>query len=261
MNCATCKSFNENRCSLLNIPVNENFGCLSFEQKELPKQDSGLTVLIKFPTRERQQQFFTTLNKAQKMRTMANTRFLITLDEDDKVMNSPQVKKVLDMWGNLKYVYGHSTGKVNAINRDMEQAGNWDILLLLSDDMHVSQQGYDKIITEHFRKYFPTLDGVLWMNDGHTGRKLNTICCLGKKYYERFGYIYNNVYKSLFCDNEFTEVSQKLRKYFYLDQVLIEHKHPMNTRTTPMDNLYKKNDSFFQIDKKLFFYRKANGFI
>lgn len=215
-----------------------------------------MNLLIKFPSRERPQQFFNVLNKAQNLRELEGTRFLITLDSNDASMNNGECIDILNMWGNLKYIFGESKNKVDAINRDMAEAGEWDILLLLSDDMHPIVKGYDKTISELFEQHFPDTDGVLWMNDGFVGKKLNTIVCMGRKYFERFNFIYNPVYKSLFCDNEFTDISVKLNKYFYTDQVLIEHQHPMNRRGIGMDNLYRKNDRHFQSDKKLYFYRR-----
>lgn len=215
-----------------------------------------LTVLIKFPTRERPNQFFNVLNKSQKLRGLTTTKYLITLDTNDASMNCKQSKDVMNMWGNLKYYFGESNNKIEAVNRDMEHSGEWDIILLLSDDMLPVVHGYDKIITELFKKYFPDTDGVLWINDGHTGRKLNTLVCMGRKYFERFNFIYNPVYKSLFADNEFTDISVKLNKVYYHDQVLIEHRHPMNVKGVQSDSLYRRNDAHFFTDRKLYFYRR-----
>ena len=52
------------------------------------------------------------------------------------------------------------------------------------------------------------------------------MCILGKKYYERFGYIYSPEYKSVWCDNEFMDVSKLLGKVTYFDEVIIRHEHP-----------------------------------
>lgn len=212
-----------------------------------------LSILIKFPSRERPQKFFEVLNRAQKFRELTTTKFLVTLDENDVTMNNDNAKKTLAMWGNLQVMYGKSQGKVDAINRDMEHAKDFDIILLLSDDMYVSK-GYDRIITEHFIKHFPDTDGVLWINDGYTHQTINTICCMGRDYYERFGFIYNPIYKSLFCDNEYTDIFKKLNKFHYVPEVLIEHRHPMTVgvKIARMDNLYRRNDAYYMTDKKTY---------
>lgn len=224
---------------------------------------SDLKLLVKIPSRERKEKFFNVLNLAQRNRELTTTRFLITLDSNDPVMNSAMTQKTLGMWGNLKYVYGESKSKVDAINRDMDQAGDFDILLLLSDDMVPVTKSYDKIICEAFEKHFPDTDGVLWLNDGHVGKKLNTSVCMGRKYFERDNFIYNPAYKSLFCDNEFTDVSIRRQKVFYMEKVLIEHRHPMTVgpRIAPMDNLYRKNDVHYHADHKTYLHRKNNGLV
>ena len=51
--------------------------------------------------------------------------------------------------------------------------------------------GYDTVIKEKMTLHYADTDGVLWFNDGHQEKKLNTLCILGKKYYDRFGYIYH----------------------------------------------------------------------
>lgn len=215
-----------------------------------------MRLLIKYPSRERPREFFAVLNKAQKNRMMDTTRFLVTLDSNDASMNNKATKGVMDNWGNLEYIFGDSEGKISAINRDMDRSGEWDVLLLLSDDMHPIVNGYDKIICNAMKEHFPDLDGVLWLNDGYTAQRLNTIVCIGREYYNRFGFIYNPAYKSLFADNEFTDLSVRSGRVHYIQRVLIEHRHPMNVRGVLMDNLYKRNDAYFYQDRRLYYFRK-----
>jgi hypothetical protein len=77
-------------------------------------------------------------------------------------------------------------------------------------------------MTEHY----PDTDGVLWFNDGYQGNRLNTLCILGKKYYDRFNYIYHPDYISVWCDNEFMDVANLLGKQIYFDDIIIRHEHP-----------------------------------
>jgi hypothetical protein len=83
--------------------------------------------------------------------------------------------------------------------------------------------GYDSALRDNMEHYFPDTDGVLWFNDGFQKHNLNTLCILGRKYYQRFGYIYHPAYKSLWCDNEFTVVASLLKKQLYFDKVIIRH--------------------------------------
>jgi hypothetical protein len=186
-----------------------------------------MRLLIKFPTRNRKSKFFNVLEQYQTLcEDIENTFFLITLDNDDEEMNSPEVVNIFSTFKNIKYVYGDSTSKIHAINRDLETENEWDIVLLASDDMTPKVKGYDNIIRNKMKEHYPDTDGILWFNDGHQGTTLNTLSILGKKYYERFNYIYYPEYKSMWSDNEFMLVGNILEKQTYFDEVIIEHEHP-----------------------------------
>jgi hypothetical protein len=73
--------------------------------------------------------------------------------------------------------------------------------------------------------YFPDLDGALHYSDGYQKNKLITLSILGRKLYDYFGYIYHPDYKSLYCDNEFTQEVYRLDKVKYIDHVIIKHEH------------------------------------
>jgi hypothetical protein len=219
-----------------------------------------MKILVKFPTRGRTFKFFNVLKTYQTMcDDLSNMIFLITLDNDDKLMNNPDVINILKTFENIKYIYGDSKSKIDAVNRDMETETDWDILLLASDDMIPKIKGYDTIIRNQMSKLYPDTDGVLWFNDGHQGNKLNTLCILGKKYYQRFNYIYQPEYKSLWADNEFMDVANLLGKQTYFPEIIIKHEHPdigFGSRDTiHLDN--SKNDYF---DRNLYLKRKLINF-
>jgi len=219
-----------------------------------------MKLLIKFPTRGRKNKFFTVLKQYQKLcEDIDNTFFLITLDNDDKEMNSLEVEDIFNTFKNLKYVYGDSTSKIHAVNRDIETVDEWDIVLLASDDMAPKVKGYDNIIRNKMREHYPDTDGVLWFNDGHQGNNLNTLCILGKKYYERFNYIYHPEYKSVWSDNEFMLVGDILKKQIYFDEVIIEHEHP-DWGYGRRDNIHIVNSMNESHDRNLFVSRKQNNF-
>jgi hypothetical protein len=219
-----------------------------------------MKLLIKFPTRGRKNKFFTVLKQYQKLcEDIDNTFFLITLDNDDEEMNSPEVEDIFKTFKNLKYVYGDSTSKIHAVNRDIETVDEWDIVLLASDDMTPKVKGYDNIIRNKMREHYPDTDGVLWFNDGHQGNNLNTLCILGKKYYERFNYIYHPEYKSVWSDNEFMLVGDILKKQTYFDEVIIEHEHP-DWGYGRRDNIHIVNSMNESHDRNLFVNRKQNNF-
>ena len=181
--------------------------------------------------------------------------FNFVVDIDDETMNTISI---LETAKNYKLMISDNKSKIEAIN-NMPKNIEWDILLLISDDMIPQVNGWDNIIREDMQKYYPDLDGVLWYNDGYAGNRLNTLVCMSRKYYERFGYIYHPAYKSLYADNEFMEVANKLGKQTYIDNVIIKHEHPANTGK-PYDERYRITESFYQEDKTTYEKRKLAGF-
>lgn len=228
-----------------------------------------MKLVIAIPTRQRKEKFFQCLRIAQEKISNPETRFHVVADSDDVVMTHDNTKKVLAMYGNLTTTYGKSDSKIGAVNRCAKEARDWDVLLLLSDDMVCLQKGFDQEIIDAMQLHHPDTDGALWFSDGNENYKpstkdLNTIICIGRKYYERFGYLYHPAYKSFFSDNEYTEVGKSLGKLTRIDKVLIEHQHPLfnagQRAKVKSDVLYMKNDRHWQEDEKVYFARKADGF-
>ena len=219
-----------------------------------------MKLLIKFPTRNRKNKFFKVLRQYQNLcEDLDNTYFLITLDNDDESMNSSDVEDIFNTFKNVKVIYGTSNSKIHAVNRDIELVNDWDIVLLASDDMTPKVKGYDNIIRNKMKEFYSDTDGILWFNDGHMGNKLNTLCILGKKYYDRFGYIYHPEYKSVWSDNEFMLVGNILGKQTYFEQVIIEHEHP-DWGYGNRDEIHQNNSKNENQDKLLFTKRKDNNF-
>jgi GR25 family glycosyltransferase involved in LPS biosynthesis len=140
----------------------------------------------------------------------------------------------------------------------MDVFNDWDIVLLASDDMIPQIEGYDDIIREEMKNNHKSTDGVLWFHDGYR-TDLNTLCILGKKYYDRFGYIYNPEYSSLWCDNEFTEVANNLGKQVYINNCIIRHEH-LIWIGGQNDHLATRNEKFYGEDFKIYEKRKSDNF-
>jgi hypothetical protein len=235
-----------------------------------------MKLLVKFPTRGRPDKFFTVLDRyyyGAKRKDL--TSFLVTCDLDDASMNNDAVRQKLQGYKNLAVIYGNSKSKIEAVNADMIHAPEYDIILLASDDMVPEEKGYDEIIRQKMTDLYPDTDGVLWFFDGYR-RDFNTLCILGKKYFERFGYIYHPSYKSFWCDNEFTDVANQLGKQTFIDKVIIRHIHPdwiqrdqitakiyeniHKTGGTGIDQTFMKNLPFEQLDARNYKQRKELGF-
>ena len=217
-------------------------------------------ILVKFPSRGRPEKLKTAFLKYVEMATNpSKISFLISLDEDDQTLTKTMQIVLKKLFPRVTITVGPPCGKIGAVNRDMDNAGDYDILLLASDDMIPVVHGYDEQIRTNMQKHYPDTDGVLFFNDGYRGNNLNTLCILGKKYYERFGYIYHPSYKSEYCDNEFMEVAASLGKQTYFPEVIIKHEHPLWTQNTK-DKTYQENDKYVNQDRDNYLQRKMNGF-
>lgn len=223
-----------------------------------------MNILVKLPTRSRPAAALQIINDYNHMAdNRSSIRFVVSCDTDDESMNNAQMIRTLAAYPNVVVVFGQSLSKIHAINRDFQHFGtDYDICVLASDDMHCQVKGWDTILKVEMATHFPDTDGVLWHWDGdpNTRGKLNTMCIMGRKAIDRFGYIYNPEYTSLWCDNEFTEVWSALGKQFYSDDILFRHVHFSNTTGLQPDALMKKTQSFYFQDEAVYKNRKQRNF-
>ncbi len=219
-----------------------------------------MNVLVKFPTRGRSARFLGAFKKyvafAKSFRQM---QFVITIDDDDAGMHDRALVSFLESFPNVRVCSGRPEGKISAVNRDIDKLLPWDILVLASDDMIPHVLGYDEIIRKRMAEHYPDTDGVLFFNDGYQGSRLNTLCILGRKYYERFGYIYYPGYRSTWCDREFMEVAYRLGRQTYFDDVIIRHEHP-DWGHGEADEIHEANHANLSHDRALYEARKALNF-
>ena len=112
---------------------------------------------------------------------MNKIKIIVSLDNDDTecILN---IHKYSSIHPSIDVCVGSSSGKVNAINRDIPDPSEFDILLLASDDMIPVVKGYDEIIRDSMTQFYPDTDGVLFFNDGYVGYRTNTLVICGSKY-------------------------------------------------------------------------------
>jgi len=219
-----------------------------------------MNLLVKYPTRQRPELFLKTLKEYHdKAFCNAQTTYLVSYDLDDLSMTHEVIKEA-KRYGNVMMIGGSSDNKIHACNRDMDYAKNWDVVLLISDDMEVQKDGWDATILMDMDKYYPNGDGVLWYHDGSKQRVITTLTCMDKKYYSRFGFLYNPIYKSFFCDNEFTDIARKLNKIKFIDNVIIKHQHPQWGGKVKHDELYERNNAPWKEDQNTYETRKRFNF-
>lgn len=219
-----------------------------------------MRILYKYASRSRPDNFFRGCRTINKFSHDSNYHILATLDNDDELMTSLIVKEELIKVPNMTIAWGTSANKIHAINRDMDKGGAFDILVCMSDDMIFLKHGFDNTIRNDMQTYFPDTDGMLHYNDGNRG-DLITMSIKGRKYYERFNYLYHPSYISLWCDNESTDVAKLSGKYKYMgdDRVIFNHLHPAY-QLAKMDKQYIKTEAFMYEDMENYKRRKADNF-
>lgn len=239
-----------------------------------------MKLLIKIPTRERGfdwlQSYYTNL-------TNMNTHIHLTLDEDEYPDGEvPDFGFPAEL--DLTFSIGPSDSKIDAYNRDIDWISkriDWDVIMLGSDDMLPQIRGFDQQIIEDMSWNYPTADGCLWYNTedsltelkkrykrnfawGSDEWKKRWICMLpvmGRRYYERFGYVYHPSYKSFWCDNEWTDVARQMGLITPVNLEIVKHFHPSwGGGENAMDSLYSRNNKNFLIDQKNYHRRKLKGF-
>lgn len=223
-------------------------------------------LLVKFPTRSRQKKFFETLSEYMRLASgRHHIEWVISMDSDDLSMNNEEVKETFDKMiafgTDLKYFYGNSTTKIQAINADMDKANPyWEVLFLAQDDMIPIVQDWDEKMVNLVKKNWPDLDGAVWPPDGYgNSETVSTVILIGRNWYERFNYIYHPEYISVYCDNEFTDVALSFNKIVKVEDKIVEHKWiGVNGR----DELCDRNESAvsYNVDRELFVRRTMAGF-
>jgi hypothetical protein len=208
-------------------------------------------LLVKFSTRQRPLQSIECLSKAKSLAyNPTRIKWLISLDTDDPTSTNlgTQIKSLIP---EANIYYGVSHSKIHANNRDVNEFSvteEWDILLNLSDDQICAAEGWDNTIRESMHN---DLDRYLWFYDGLQS-SINTQEIVGRNYYKRTGKIYHDGYKSFYCDEEATIVAQKLGKMVQDKRCLFKHNHPAGNASIKNDDLYNKNQQYWNEDKRLF---------
>ena len=220
-----------------------------------------MRILLKCPTRNRPQKIISTLTAYMKLANHPEQiGVAISCDEDDVTMSRnlvhEELHRVLRKTAWHRIFMSPNKSKIQACNANMNEIDwEWDIVVLVSDDMIPRVQGYDDVIRMHMTS---DTNKILWFNDGFQGEKLNTLCVFGREMYNYFGYIYHPDYKSLFCDTELTDLckGELKNRCQYIPYCIIRHEHPGTGYAQNMDALYEHNQKFWNDDMYTYIRRK-----
>lgn len=216
-------------------------------------------ILFKYPSRGRPERFFLSMDSIYgNLANKEDFHVACTLDSDDTAMQQGPVKDRLKTYSNHSVQWGTSKTKVEAINRDMPDYP-FDIVVCMSDDMLFIKSGFDNMIRSDMESSFPDYDGLLHYPDQDAKSLLATMYIAGRKFYDRFGYIYNPGFKSLWCDNLVQDISQQLGKYKYIDNRIINHMNPAYGHNKP-DELFINQQRDWYHDEHLYRTIKDRGY-
>ncbi len=225
-------------------------------------------ILFKLASRQRPTQLIAAIENIKHFVVdKFNYSILISLDEDDPTIHKmfPSMQSIVDFkskYPNAYLHFGVSKNKIHAINRDIEKhPTDWHILVNFSDDMEWTVAGFDDIIREGFEKngynnFMHILDQCPY-NDS-----IAAMSVMGREYYEKFGFIYNPVYYSFFCDNEALDIAKMTRELIDLrgKGIMFLHKHYSHDNKYSRDGLYDKNNVHFPHDRDIYYKRLSNNF-
>lgn len=224
-----------------------------------------MRILLKCPTRNRPQKIMSTMNAY--MNLAKHPEYIgvaISCDVDDVSMSRnlvhEELYRILKKTAWRRIFTSPNKTKIQACNANMDEIDwEWDIVVLVSDDMIPQIQGWDDVIRMHMP---PDTNKILWFNDGFQGEKLNTLNVFGRQMYNRFGYLYHPEYKSLFCDTELTDLCRGELKdrCTYIPYCIIRHEHPGTGYKQNMDALYQHNQRYWNDDMYTYIRRKTYNY-
>ena len=222
------------------------------------KENKNKKILMKFTSRSRFSQLKHCISKYYHLADdVKNMRWVFSFDIDDESYDKVDFQSFLHEFKIDWTIYqAKSENKIDAINRDICFEKDWDILHNISDDQYPVVNGYDTMIRNEM-----DVDNSLslWFYDGHQDH-INTQEIVGINYYNSMGYIYHPSYKSLFCDNESTDVAISNNAIKKIATCIIIHDHPtFKTGRHFEDALYKKNGAYWSEDESNYARRKSNG--
>jgi hypothetical protein len=207
-------------------------------------------ICFNFASRSRPKKFFECLDNIRQFISDKDYFVLAKLDNND--IEIEQYKARLNDYPEVVPVFGISQSKIHAINRGLDGV-KFDILCNHSDDMFFIMKGFDILIKEYCQD-----DTFIHFPDAKT--TLCTYSIMDKIYFSRFNYVYNPAYRNLWCDNEAMEVAQRLGRYKFVDEKILEHRHPAYGLAA-RDMQYRKTESTYWIDKATFDKRKLRNFV
>ncbi len=221
-----------------------------------------MRILIKYATRGRPQMFKERIKNIHDTIGHDDFEVIVSIDNNDLDMVTAEMNNFIADYPKVRCFIGHGQSKISAINRDVEHAKKWGLLINFSDDMVFEQPNWGPLMINLVKmKWGDSTDFFAHFNDGFVKERLSTMSIMGWEYYHRTGTIYNPEYNSVSCDAEAMFVAMMLGKHHYFENQLFSHMHPANAPgQVSTDATYWLNDQYDKSDTETYFRRKAKLF-
>lgn len=188
-----------------------------------------MDILVKYPTRGRPLWFFKTLDLHMRMLSgKHNVEFMVAMDVDDTLMNTDIVRDFLcqieppkDSPTKLTWYYREHQGKVAAVNSCIASR-EFDIVVVISDDIEPQQMAYDDTICACMLEAWPDLDGIIYFHDGRAKPGRVTIPIIGRPMYIKLGNIVHPDFIA-WGDNYMSKLWYHTGRLKFYEQVLLRH--------------------------------------
>lgn len=211
-------------------------------------------ILFNLASRSRPTELKRVIEEIYALSEDKNFTILVKVDNDDPASNYEWLKQ----WPDVVINKGKSISKIDAIQRGLNEYlayPNIDIIVDVSDDFHFTRPGFDNIIREHCGED----DFVLFPEpfaDGQVvkgkNERIAIMLVMGRKYYERDGFLFHPNFKSLFCDNWATEISRRRGRLKVVEELLFYHAHPAAGYGKP-DAQRVKTEGYWDTDKRTYY--------
>lgn len=209
-----------------------------------------MKISIIHPSRNRPEQAYKTWHKwVSSAADKNNIEYILSIDDDE-----PLLQAYLKAFNGSEVtisVHPNNTA-IEAINNAAKQStGN--LLIAVSDDFACPYH-WDVALLQALEG---KSDYIVKTEDG-IQPWIMTLPIMDRKYYERFGYVYNPAYKHMFCDCELAHVAEILGKTITLP-IKFPHNH-YTTGKVKADNVNAKNDATWAQGEKLYLERLMRSF-
>ena len=207
-------------------------------------------ITILHPSRNRPNQANETIkNWLSKAHDRASIEYILSVDKDDRDLKR---YKAIGIENGTYVSVNRNKSAIEAIN-NAAKVSTANLIIVVSDDFDCEQDWDLKLLTalEGKEDYIvKTQDGIQdW---------IITLPILDRKYYNRFGYVYNPGYIHLWVDTEMTSVADYLGRKIILDLMFPHNHHSVGK--SKKDAINERNNKTWNQGKKLYNERKAINF-